>query len=138
MFNIKKCFIVLFCFLVGEVSSFQNNCYAYNLSLYFGNKGYKISIDEKLYINDDYSLMSYNTLKEIKPFTNAVNTTIQVSFHNFVEIKNLLSLLTLQLKGISTHNDFNPLYYFSFTPEITESLNEKYINLFKFIKHLIM
>lgn len=104
----------------------------HKLTFYFGKNLYEICIDEGNYIYD-YSLMAYDTFKEIEQFI-GVEKTLKVDKNKYLEFENLFSTLGNQLYEISMYSDYNSDDFVPFTSEVKESLNEKYINLFKFIK----
>ena len=57
------------------------------------------------------------------------------AFENF---KKVFIPLNEELLNISNQSDYNSYDYVPFTSEIEDSLNEKYIKLFRFIKEQIL
>ena len=109
---------------------------AHQVSLYFGNNHYEIEIDSLNHFND-FDLKSGEALDMFKSFI-GTEKTIKMNDTQFQQFRKLFDALSEQLKEISDHSDYNSDDYIPFTSEIKESLNEKYIQLFRFIKEQVL
>lgn len=137
MSNIKKWVVIGTCIFWGGISLPKNNCSAYKLNISLNDSCFRIIFDDEAILNKDYSLIPKNTFEYIKNLGSMeIYRTIDKNiFENF---KKVFVPLNKELLNISNHSDYNSDDYIPFTSEIEDSLNEKYINLLKFIKEQIL
>ena len=134
MFSIKKLFAISILIFMGGVSLFESRCSAYDLTFSFSKNSYRINCENKFKLNRDYSSISEKIFEYIKT-SGLMNThkTVKITENDFENFKSAFIPLKKELMYIDKHSDYNSDDYIPVTSEIENSLNEKYINLFKFI-----
>lgn len=138
MVNIKKLFAVCICTLLGGIALGNKNCFAHNLEFHFNTNNYRINCENKFKLNRDYSLVSTKIFDYIKSSKlMGDHRTIELDEDDFENFKLVFVPLKEELFYIDRHSDYNSDDYVPFTSEIENSLNEKYINFFRFIKEHI-
>lgn len=137
MLNVRKLFAICICTLLGGFALGNKNCSAHKLNISLNDSCFRIIFDDEAILNKDYSLIPKNTFEYIKNLgpMEIYRTIDKNTFENF---KKVFIPLNEELLNISNHSDYNSDDYIPFTSEIEDSLNEKYIKLFRFIKEQIL